>query len=201
MKALVVVDVQNDFCPDGSLAVNGGDEIIPFINEISPTYDLVIFTKDNHPEEMEAFASFHEGKEPFDSYINSDGNEDILWPDHCVVGTQGNLFHKDLILDGLEEYVVFEKGAEPNKHPYSGFGGSIMVWNDIITLDRFLKIRKVTEIDVVGLALDFCVRDTALDGIRNGYITNILLEGTRGIAEDLSDTLKILEDGNVNLIH
>tara|TARA_R110000772_G_scaffold2410_4_gene8503 strand:- start:9905 stop:10513 length:609 start_codon:yes stop_codon:yes gene_type:complete len=200
MKALIVVDVQNDFCPGGSLEVKNGDEIIPFINEISSDYELVIFTKDDHPEKMEAFASYHEDKEPFDSYTNSKGEEDILWPDHCVVNTNGNFLHEDLNLR-LKDPVVFSKGQKEHSHPYSGFAGTIMVWDDIITLDEFLKIRKVIEIDVVGLATDFCVRDTALDGVKNGYRTNVLLKGTKGISEDLSDTYKVLEDVGVNLVN
>ena len=199
MKALIVVDVQNDFCDGGALAVKGSDEIIPFINEISSDYELVIFTKDDHPEKMEAFASYHDGKEPFDSYINSKGEEDILWPDHCVVNTLGNLLHEDLNLR-LKDPVVFSKGKTEFDHPYSGFASSVMVWDDNISLDRFLKLRKVTEIDIVGLALDYCVKDTALDGIKLGYETNVLLEGTKGISDDLTDTLDILNDAGVNLI-
>lgn len=200
MKALIVVDVQNDFCPGGSLAVDKGDEIIPFINKISPNYDLVIFTKDDHPETMEAFASYHEGKNPFETYVNSQGNEDVLWPDHCVVGTDGNELHSDLDFDSLKEHHIFGKGQEETFHPYSGFASWIMVWDDIIDLNRYLKLRQVDEIDVVGLALDFCVKDTALDGMKNGYKTNVLLEGTRGIAKDLDPTLKELKENGVNLI-
>ena len=199
MKALIVVDVQNDFCPGGSLAVKDGDKIIPFINDISPDYELVIFTKDDHPEKMEAFASYHEDKEHFDSYTNSKGEEDVLWPDHCVINTHGNLLHKDLNLR-LKDPVVFSKGQTESEHPYSGFAGTIMVWDDVITLDRFLKLRKVNEIDIVGLALDYCVRDTAIDGIKNGYKTNILLEGTKGISEDLTEIEEHLTNMGVNLI-
>lgn len=201
MKALIIVDVQNDFCPGGSLAVKDGDKIIPFINKISPTYDLVIITKDEHPLGMEAFASSHLGKVPFDVYINSDGDEYVLWPVHCVVGTQGNELHSDLNYKSLRECVIFGKGREKNKHPYSGFGGSVMVWDDYISLDRFLVLRKVDEIDIVGLALDYCVKDTALDGVKNGYKTNVLLEGTKGITDDgVSDALKKMKDMGVNLI-
>ena len=149
---------------------------------------------------MEAFASSHKDKNPFEIYINPQGEEDILWPNHCVVGTEGNKLHEDLNLNGLREYVIFGKGQESNYHPYSGFAGTVMVWDDHIELNRLLVAREVDEIDIVGLALDYCVKETALDGVKNGYKTNVLLEGTRGISNDISPTLDELKSNGVNVI-
>lgn len=191
MKALIVVDVQNDFCPGGSLAVNGGDEIIPFINDLLPKYDVVVFTKDNHPEKMEAFASFHEGKEPFQTYVNSHGQEDVLWPDHCVRGTFGNELHSDLNYRENEHH-LFLKGEDVYDHPYSGFGSK--------GLDKFLKDNDVTDVDVVGLAFDYCVKETAIDSSKLGFNTTVIMEGTRGISEDNSPTLMELKRNGVSII-
>ena len=100
-RALIVVDPQNDFMPGGSLSVKDGDQIVPVINKLtkSSMYDLVIFTKDWHPADMEAFASQHKGKNVFDTYMNNNGEVDVLWPDHCVAGTEGAEFHKDIDRD------------------------------------------------------------------------------------------------------
>lgn len=188
MKALIVVDVQNDFCPNGSLAVNEGDKIIPFVNQLLPKYEVVVFTKDNHPERMEAFASFHEGKNPFEKYINSKGQEDVLWPDHCVKGTYGNELHKDLKFDE-KSHKLFLKGEEVYDHPYSGFGAK--------GLDIYLRDKKVTDVDVVGLAFDYCVKETAIDSSKLGFKTTVLMEGTRGISEDNDPTIKELTENSV----
>lgn len=202
MKTLIVVDVQNDFCPGGSLAVKNGDSIIPFINKITLNYDLVVFTKDDHPEKMESFASSHEGKKPFDSYINSQGETDVLWPDHCVVGTEGNLLHSDLHLRSGRDIAVFSKGTELDYHPYSGFGGGISDGDGgVISLDMYLKLRNVTELDIVGLAFDYCVKDTALDGIKNGYSVRVLMEGTRGISDDVSGVIEELKNSGVKIVN
>jgi nicotinamidase/pyrazinamidase len=192
-KALIIVDLQNDFCPGGSLAVPDGDEVVEVINEFLPKFDLIIFTKDWHDPEMEAFASQHKGKKPFDKYINSDGIEDILWPDHCVMGTKGADLHKDIDFGLIKgSFYIFKKGTEKNYHPYSGFGGT--------ELAEFLKERKVTEVDICGLAGDYCCKDTALDAVKLGFKTNFLLEAIRFINPDNSKILKELKENNVNLI-
>lgn len=195
-RALIVVDPQNDFCPGGSLAVKDGDQIVPVINKLtkSDMYDLVIFTKDWHPADMKAFASQHKGKNVFDTYTNSNGDVDVLWPDHCVAGTEGAEFHKDIDLN-IPNLYIFKKGLEVNSHPYSGFGD--LYHFDSSGLLEFLKERQIIEVFVCGLALDFCCKDTAIDSSRQGFITYMIMDGTKHISEEgKNDTIKkLLEDG------
>lgn len=118
MKTLIIVDVQNDFMPEGSLAVPKGNEIVPVINRIQPSFDLVVATQDWHPENHKSFASNHEGKKVFEK-IRLNKTEQILWPDHCIQDTPGALFHPDLEMKRVE--TVFRKGMDPDIDSYSGF--------------------------------------------------------------------------------
>lgn len=203
MKALIVVDVQYDFMPvseedyknkmGGALAVPNGNEIVPVINKLLPMYELVIFTKDWHPEGMNAFASAHEGKKPFDKYTLPNGEEDTLWPDHCIAESRGSDLHDDIDFSKIRgDFYIIKKGMEKNYHPYSGFGKT--------ELEEFLKEKNVDEVCIVGLALDYCVRDTAIDAAKAGFTTTIIKDGTRAIAEDLSETYEILYNHNVNFV-
>ena len=192
-KVLVCVDVQNDFCPGGSLAVPNGDQIIPVINSLLPLFDLVIFTKDWHAPNMDAFASQHEGKNPFEKYINSDGVEDTLWPDHCVADTPGADFHPALDLGKcVGDFYIFKKGEERNYHPYSGFGGT--------ELEEFLIEREVMDVYVVGLATDYCVKDTAIDAALAGFRTIVIKDACAGISPDLNPTYEEFYDHDITLI-
>lgn len=193
MKALIVVDVQNDFCPGGSLAVPNGDEVIPVINKLLPHFDMVILTMDWHSPDMLAFASNQKDGKVFGEYINSQGKKDVLWPDHCVANTVGAEIHKDIDLKLTSGNVyIFKKGIEKDDHPYSGFGANGLI--------SFLVERGVTETFITGLATDYCVKDTALDSVKYGYKTNMIWDATRGIADDLGPTLKELFDNDVNVI-
>ena len=193
MKALIVVDVQQDFCPGGSLAVPDGDKIVPIINKLLPEFDLVIFTKDWHDPEMNAFASQHEGAKPFDKYTNEQGQEDTLWPDHCVQNTPGSEFHPDLDLSKcLKDFYIFKKGEEVDYHPYSGFGGT--------ELKEFLDEKGVDKVFVVGLATDYCVKDTALDAVSNGYDTIVILDATKPINPDLSLIIDEFTSANIKIV-
>jgi nicotinamidase/pyrazinamidase len=192
-KALIVVDVQNDFCPGGSLAVPEGDKVVPVINDLLPKFDLVIFTKDWHDPKMNAFASQHIGKKPFDKYINSEGLEDTLWPDHCVQNTLGADFHKDINFGKIKgEFYIFKKGMKKKYHPYSGFWGT--------DLAKFLNKKKILEIFIVGLALDYCVKDTALDAIKNGFGTVVIEDGCAPIDPNINSTLKVFKDNKISFI-
>ncbi len=203
MKALIVVDVQYDFCPvsdedyknglGGALAVPNGDGVVPIINSLLPKFDLVIFTKDWHPEKMDAFASSHEGKNPFDEYVNSDEKNDILWPDHCVQNTRGAEIHDDINFDLINgDFYIFKKGLETDKHPYSGFGAD--------GLSDFLKSKGVTETVITGLATDYCVKDTVVDSVDEGFDTTVIWDGCRGIADDLTPVLDQFFNIGVNVI-
>lgn len=192
MRALIVVDVQNDFCPGGSLAVTDGDKVIPVINKLLTKFELVIFTKDWHPENMKAFASNKKGKKPFDTYKYG-GETHILWPDHCVQNTPGADLHKDIKFDNINgEFYIIKKGTDENFHPYSGFGGT--------ELAEFLREKNVDDVFITGLALDFCVKDTCIDASHEGFKTVLIIDGTKPIESDISETLIALSEANVKII-
>lgn len=191
MKALIVVNVQNDFCPGGSLAVKDGDKIVPVINSMISQFDLVIFTKDWHPAGMKAFASSYKSKKPFDKY-KVNGEEDTLWPDHCVQNTQGAELHKDIDFAKIpKDFYIFKKGTTKSHHPYSGFDGT--------ELAEFLEERKVETVFICGLALDYCCVETAIDSSFLGFDTTLILDATKSINPDISDTLIKLYEANVKI--
>lgn len=193
MKALIVVDVQNDFCEGGSLAVPGANAIFPVINELLPIFDLVIFTKDWHDPEMTAFASMHKDAKPYDKYINPQGKEDVLWPEHCVQETFGAMIHQDINFDKIPGGVyIFKKGMNENQHPYSGFEGT--------ELAEFLREKGVDDVFVVGLAFDYCVADTAIDAAMEGFKVAVIEDATASISEDVNDTLQKFKEAGVALI-
>jgi len=192
-SCLLCIDIQNDFLDGGSLAVPNGNEVIPIINKLLPQFDLVIFTKDYHDWEMDAFASTHEGAQPFDKYTNKQGEEDTLWPDHCIEGTFGAQIHKDIDFNLCKQnYYIFKKGLTPEYHPYSGFGKT--------GLDKFLRNIGIEKIFIGGLAFDYCVRDTAIDSSHLGFNTIVILDACRSIDSDLSETKLQLSEANVKII-
>ncbi|MEI5984775.1 UNVERIFIED_CONTAM: pncA [Trichonephila clavipes] len=176
MKALIIVDVQYDFLPGGSLAVAKGDEIIPVINYIQKDYDLLVATQDWHPDNHLSFASQHEGKLPFE-VIDLFGLEQVLWPDHCVQGSYGAEFSEDLNMNRVE--AIFRKGMERNIDSYSGFFDNGK--RKDTGLAGYLKARKVDEVHVCGLAADYCVYFTAMDALAEGFKTNIISKATKAI--------------------
>ena len=176
MKALIIVDVQHDFLPGGALAVPGGDEIIPLINELQSYADLIVATQDWHPAGHKSFASAHEGKKVFDK-IDLEGLEQVLWPDHCVQGTRGAEFSPELNMNHIE--AIFRKGMEHGIDSYSGFYDN--GHRKATGLGAYLKGRGVTEIWVCGLASDFCVYFTALDGLEQGFKTTLIEDASRPI--------------------
>lgn len=176
MKALVVVDVQNDFLPGGSLAVADGDVIIPVINKIMPDYDLVVATQDWHPAGHKSFASAHEGKAPFEDILLN-GLPQRLWPDHCVQGTLGAAF--STALDTNHIAAVFRKGMNPDVDSYSGFYDNGRL--HAIGLSGYLKEHGISEVHLCGLAADFCVFFTAMDSLAEGFQTFIVQEATKAI--------------------
>ena len=167
MRALIVVDVQNDFCPGGALAVAGGDQIVAQINNVMADYDAVILTQDWHPSGHSSFASSHEA-EVFSNIAMPYGPQ-VLWPDHCVQGSFGAAFHKDLVADRAD--LILRKGYRPDIDSYSAF-----FENDRSTatgLEGYLKSRGILDVTLVGLAMDYCVAYSALDAARLGFAVSV----------------------------
>jgi nicotinamidase/pyrazinamidase len=174
--ALLVVDVQNDFCPGGALEVSAGNEVVPVANRLAERFDLVVLTQDWHPPGHASFASSHAGKKPMETIEMPYGSQ-VLWPDHCMPGTRGAEFHPDL--NTLAASLIVRKGHNPKVDSYSGF-----YENDKETstgLVGYLKDKAVRRVVLVGLATDFCVQFTALDARREGFEALVVDEGVRGI--------------------
>lgn len=175
-RALIIVDLQKDFCPGGSLAVDGGDEIVPIINRISDRFFKVIATRDWHPSGHISFASAHRGKHPFER-IEIAGEVQTLWPDHCVQGTRGAEFHDDLNLSPVD--LILHKGTSPSVDSYSAF-----YENDRRTptgLESFLRGLACTKLYFCGLASDVCVCYSVLDSLRAGFESTIITDAMRGV--------------------
>ncbi|MFN4192134.1 MAG: bifunctional nicotinamidase/pyrazinamidase [Tabrizicola sp.] len=186
-EALIVIDVQNDFCPGGALAVAGGDQIISRINGLMDEYTTVVLTQDWHPATHASFAANHPGAAPF-SLTTMPYGPQVLWPTHCVIGTEGAAFHPDLRTDAAQ--LVIRKGFRPQIDSYSAF-----FENDRITatgLEGYLKTRGVTSVTLVGLATDYCVAYSALDAARLGFRVTVLEGATRAI--DLNGSLAEARD-------
>ena len=180
--ALLVIDVQNDFCPAGALEVAGGNEIIPYINEEMAIHDCVVLTQDWHPKGHSSFASSHEGKNPLDLITMPYGDQ-VLWPDHCVQGSKGADFHPELNIK--QANAIIRKGSNPLIDSYSAF-----FENDRKTptgLDGYFKSLEIEKINLVGLATDFCVNYSAQDAANLGYKVSVLDKMCRAI--DLNGSL------------
>lgn len=176
MKALILVDIQNDFLPGGALAVPRGDEVIPVANRLMPRYDLVVATQDWHPADHQSFASQHPGRSVGQT-IQLDGLQQVLWPDHCVQETHGAEFAAQLHSEGI--HFVVRKGTDRQTDSYSGFFDNQR--RKATGLADVLQQRHVTDVDVLGLATDFCVKFTALDAVDLGFRTRIIVDGVRGV--------------------
>ncbi|SCM69541.1 bifunctional nicotinamidase/pyrazinamidase [Donghicola eburneus] len=181
--ALIVIDVQNDFCTGGALAVPDGEAVVPLINAMLPDYGACILTQDWHPGGHSSFASQHAGKEPFGTVEMSYGTQ-VLWPDHCVQGTQGAEFHADLQTDAAN--MIIRKGFRRDIDSYSAF-----FENDRTTptgLTGYLRTINVQKVTLAGLATDFCVAYSALDAARQGFDVTVDLRACRAI--DLEGSLE-----------
>lgn len=183
-KALIIVDVQNDFCPGGALAVKHGDEVVAVINGLQKNYDLVVATKDWHPLNHKSFASNNNA--PVGELRTLNGRPQVMWPNHCVQGTEGAEFHPELNTLKIEK--IFTKGENPEVDSYSGFFDNDK--KSSTGLGEYLREKKVTEVDVVGLALDYCVKATALDAKNLGFKTRVILDATRAVNLHPEDTNK-----------
>jgi len=185
--ALLVIDVQNDFCPGGTLAVTGGDEIVPGINTLMADFDSVILTQDWHPAGHSSFASTH-GADPM-SMMDMPYGPQVLWPDHCIQGSVGAQFHANLTVDRAD--LIIRKGYNPAIDSYSAF-----FENDHTTptgLEGYLRTRGITTLTMVGLALDFCVNYSAVDAAKLGFDVTVRTLLSRGI--DVGGSLDAALDG------
>lgn len=195
MQALLVIDVQNDFCPHGALAVVGGDEIVAGINAAMPRFDAVVMTQDWHPADHSSFASSHDAA-PMD-IIEMPYGPQVLWPDHCVQGTAGAEFHRNLDVNRAD--MIVRKGYNPAIDSYSAF-----FENDRKTptgLQGYLKARGITQLILVGLATDFCVSYSAVDAAQLGFDVTVDLNLCRAIDFDgsLGIALNVMDKSNINL--
>jgi nicotinamidase/pyrazinamidase len=195
--ALLIIDVQNDFCPGGALAVPRGDEIVPAVNRLAAEFSHVILTQDWHPRGHASFASSHPGRKPFDTIDVAYGGQ-ILWPDHCVQATQGAAFHPALEVPHAE--LVLRKGFRSAIDSYSAFRE-----NDRRTptgLASYLRERGFQHLTLCGLATDFCVFYSAIDGREAGFEVSVVTSACRGIDVDgsLDRAMRSMSEARVTLL-
>ena len=198
MRALVLVDLQNDFLPGGALAVREGDRVIPTANLLQREVDLVVATQDWHPRDHASFASQHAGKRPGE-LVTLEGLPQVLWPDHCVQLTHGAAFAATLDTKRIAK--IFPKGMDRRVDSYSGFFDNGRRHDT--GLAAYLRLKGVRELLVCGLATDYCVKWTALDAAELGFETSVVVDACRGVElhdGDVEDALDELEDAGVELV-
>lgn len=184
-EALLVIDLQIDFCPGGALAVAGGDEIVPLVNDMVQSFEHVILTQDWHPAHHSSFASSHPGRAPFET-VHMPYGPQTLWPDHCVQGSGGAAFHPNF--NRAKAELIIRKGFRKAIDSYSAF-----FENDRKTptgLAGYLRERGITSLTLAGLATDFCVGFSALDAVSRGFSTTVRLDACRGI--DIGGSLEAM---------
>jgi nicotinamidase/pyrazinamidase len=196
MKALILVDVQNDFLPAGALAVPHGDEVIEVANRAQDNFELIVATQDWHPKNHASFAANHPGKKPFD-VIELDGLRQVLWPVHCVQKTPGAELASKLSTKRISR--VFQKGTDPHIDSYSGFFDN--GHRKSTGMGDYLRERGVRQIYLLGLATDYCVKFTALDARQLGFETFLLEDGCRGIdAKTTADAIEQMRNAGVKIV-
>lgn len=198
MDALVLVDIQNDFCPGGALAVPQGDDVVRVANRLARSFDVVVATQDWHPADHGSFAANHPGHEPY-QVIDLDGLEQVLWPVHCVQGSSGADFHPDLATGRVTR--VFQKGTDPAVDSYSGFFDNGR--RASTGLADWLRDQGVSGVYVLGLATDFCVRFTALDAVDQGFDAYLVEDGCRGVGlrpGDVDAAVRAMADAGVRVV-
>ncbi|HSI78935.1 MAG TPA: bifunctional nicotinamidase/pyrazinamidase [Lunatimonas sp.] len=189
MKALLIIDVQNDFLPGGALAVPDGDQIIAVINRLQESFDFIVTTQDWHPANHGSFAANHKNKNPGE-FVNLSGVEQILWPIHCVQDTRGAEFHPDLKQEKWK--AVFKKGTNPNIDSYSGFFDNNRMQDT--GLSTYLKDQGVKTVYVSGLATDYCVKYTVLDALKEGFKTYLIEDATKGVNLSSNDSERAITE-------
>ena len=189
MRALILVDIQNDFLPGGALAVRRGDEVVPVANRVQPGFDLIVATQDWHPPDHGSFASRYPGRKPGE-LSELAGLPQVLWPDHCVQGSIGAAFAPGLQMNRVE--AIFRKGTDPAIDSYSGFFDN--GHRKSTGLGDYLKGRGADEVSVLGLATDYCVKFTALDGRQLGFRVFFFEDGSRGVELAPGDVARAIAD-------
>ena len=184
-SALIIVDMQNDFCEGGSLAVNGSLDIIPTINELrEKNFDYVVMTRDWHPQDHVSFCSNHEGQNLFSHIVVPEtGRGQVMWPDHCVQGKRGAEFHPDVVVKDSDIQIL--KGQNKLVESYSGFGGD----GEDTGLTEKLQSYGVTKVYVCGLAFDYCVGSTAESAAQAGFHTMLIQDATRSVAKETAEKM------------
>lgn len=188
-SALILIDIQNDFCPNGALAVNEGDQIIPIVNKLQEKFETVIATQDWHPTDHKSFAVNHEGKSVGEIIKLGETNQ-ILWPVHCTQNSFGAEFSKELKTEKLTK--IFQKGMNKEIDSYSGFFD-----NDHKSetgLNDYLKENNIEELYITGLATDYCVKFTAMDALSLGFKVNLVVDACRGVNLSDGDVEKAIEE-------
>lgn len=197
-SALIIVDMQYDFLPGGALPTKGGDQITGLINQLQPAFDLVVATQDWHPAHHGSFASQHAGHAPGD-VIDLNGLSQVLWPDHAVQNTRGAKLTADL--DQTRIARIFQKGMDPTVDSYSGFFDNGQ--RGSTGLSDYLSEQDITHVYVVGLALDYCVKYTALDAVRVGFDTTLITDASRAVnlnTDDGDRAIAAMRDAGVTII-
>jgi len=187
MQALLLVDIQKDFCPGGALAVPEGDQVVVVANRLASHFELVVATQDWHPAGHGSFAASHAGRQPGE-IIGLHGIDQILWPVHCVQETPGAAFHPELAAEGITK--VFCKGMDPRVDSYSGFFNNDQ--KSATGLGDYLQERHVDEVVICGLATDYCVKFTVLDALALGFAVTVVTDACRGVNLQPDDSAKAL---------
>jgi nicotinamidase/pyrazinamidase len=198
MNALIIVDVQNDFCAGGALAVHEGDQVVPVINRLQRRFDLVVATQDWHPANHGSFAANHPGRQPGE-LIELAGLPQILWPMHCVQGTRGAELHPALDCSRIAK--IFQKGTDPAIDSYSGFFDNGR--RAATGVEEYLRDRHVNGVYVGGLATDHCVKATALDALSLGFKTHFVEDASRGVElrpGDIRQAIEIMRANGVIVV-
>lgn len=188
-SALILIDIQNDFCPNGALAVNEGDQIIPIVNKLQEKFETIIATQDWHPTDHKSFAVNHEGKSVGEIIKLGETNQ-ILWPVHCTQNSFGSEFSKELKTEKLTK--IFQKGMNKEIDSYSGFFD-----NDHKSetgLNDYLKENNIEELYITGLATDYCVKFTTMDALSLGFKVNLVVDACRGVNLSDGDVEKAIEE-------
>ncbi|GJM33291.1 MAG: nicotinamidase [Saprospiraceae bacterium] len=189
MKALILVDIQNDFCPLGALPVEEGNQVVPIANKLMEVFDLVVATQDWHPANHGSFAANHPWRKP-GQVIDLNGLQQILWPIHCVQESFGAEFVQELNIAKVSK--IFPKGTDPEVDSYSGFFDN--GHRKATGLGDFLKEKEVKEVFIMGLAADYCVKFTVLDAIELGFEAYLIVDGTRGVNLNAGDVEKAIAE-------